>query len=60
VPGNASEQLEVRERTVGQYLLACCASHSRPERLDPSALIWSFLTPGLAHWFLTAIDEGVV
>jgi len=21
---------------------------------------WSFLTPGLAHWFLIAIDEGVV
>jgi hypothetical protein len=63
VARDASEQLEVRKRTVGRYLPAWCASDSRPEPLDPSAFIgpdWSFLTPGLAHWFLTAIDEGVV
>jgi hypothetical protein len=48
---------------VGQYLPAWCASQALPEPLDPSTFIrpdWSFLTPGLAHWFLTAIDERVV
>jgi hypothetical protein len=64
VPKDASEQLEVRDRVLDQYLPAWCASSSRPQPLDPAAFIgppdWSFLTPGLAHWFLIAIDKGVV
>jgi hypothetical protein len=31
--------------------------------LDPKGFFaqdWSFLTPGLAYWFLVAIDENVV
>jgi hypothetical protein len=58
-----SAQVEVRDRVVKQYLPAWCASAARPEPLDPSAFVspdWSFLTPGLADWFLRAIDERVV
>jgi hypothetical protein len=50
-------------RTVAQYLPAWCSSDDRPEPLSPSAFIapdWSFLTPGLARWFLAAVDERVV
>jgi hypothetical protein len=62
-PPESLEVREVRDRVVGQYLPAWCASHFRPESLDPSAFKppdWAFLTLGLAHWFLTAIDEGFV
>ena len=58
-----SEQREIRDRVLRQYLPVWCASPSRPAPLDPSAFDspdWSFLTPGLAHWFLIAIDERVV
>ena len=58
-----TEQGEVRDRVLGQYLPAWCASPYRPEPMDPSAFKppdWSFLTPDLAHWFLIAIDERVV
>jgi hypothetical protein len=54
------EQREVQER-VRQYLPVWCASQPKP--LDSSAFIapdWSFLTSGLARWFLVAIDENVV
>jgi hypothetical protein len=63
VPTDASEQREVRERVLGQYLPLWCSASSQPRPLDPLAFIapdWSFLTPGLAHWFLIAIDEGAV
>jgi hypothetical protein len=62
VPVETSEQREVRDRVLRQYLPAWCAS-PHPQPLNPEAFIppdWSFLTPGLAHWFLIAIDEGVV
>ena len=56
------EQQVVQDRVLGEYLPAWCASPHRPRRLDPSLIVpnWSFLTPGLARWFLIAIDEGVV
>ena len=61
MPRETREQRVVRERFVDQYLPDWCAS--RPQPLDPSNFVapdWSFLTPGLARWFLGAIDEGVV
>jgi hypothetical protein len=67
MPGEGSEHSEVRDRVLKHYLPAWCASPHRPknETLEPSLFEhpkddWSFLTPGLAHWFLIAIDEGVV
>ena len=58
------EQLVVRERVLGEYLPAWCAASWQRQTFDPAAFRpdqdWSFLTPGLAHWFLIAIDEGVV
>lgn len=63
MPRNASELRRVRERVVREYLPTWCASHWRPHPLDPKAFVkpdWSFLTPGLAYWFLVAIDNGVV
>lgn len=58
------EQQVVRDRVLREYLPAWCAASWQPQPLDPSAFRpdqdWSFLTPGLAHWFLLAIDEGVV
>jgi hypothetical protein len=59
----STQQREVRDRVLAQYLSAWCTARSRPAPLNPSAFIapdWSFLTPGLARWFLAAIDEGVV
>jgi hypothetical protein len=56
------EQQVVRDLVVNEYLPAWCASRART--LDPSNFKipdWSsFLTPGVARWFLAAIDEGVV
>jgi hypothetical protein len=58
------EQEIVRARVLGEYLPDWCAAPWQPERYDPAFFRpdqdWSFLTPGLAHWFLVAIDEGVV
>jgi hypothetical protein len=62
-PSPGVEQREVCDRVLDQYVPAWCASPSRPARLDPLAFDhpdWSFLTPGLAHWFLIAVDQGVV
>jgi hypothetical protein len=63
VTTDSSEQIELRDRVVRQYLPAWCASDYRLELMEPALFVtpdWRFLTPGLAHWFLTAIDEGVV
>ena len=59
------EQLEFRRRVIEQYLPAWCASYPPPAGpFDPLNFVvhddWSFPTPGIARWFLTAIDEGVV
>jgi hypothetical protein len=62
VPEDVSTQ-QVRDRVLDQYLPAWCAAPYQPEPYDPSAFVspdWSFLTPGLAHWFLIAMDKGVV
>ena len=62
MPGpETAAQRAVRERVVDQYLPDWCASRAQP--FDPSNFVtpdWSFLTPGIARWFLSAIDEGVV
>jgi hypothetical protein len=60
--GDTGEQREVRDRVVRQYHPAWCAAPYHKQPFDPSAFVddWDFLTPGLAHWFLLAIDEGVV
>jgi hypothetical protein len=63
VTGDSREQRDVRKRVLHQYLPKWCASPSRPHPLDPKGFFaqdWSFLTPGLAYWFLVAIDENVV
>jgi hypothetical protein len=57
------EQRETRLRAEAQYLPAWCAASWQREPYDPSYFEtkdWSFLTPGLAHWFLIAMDYGVV
>jgi hypothetical protein len=59
------EQLEFRKRVIEQYLPAWCASYPPPEGpYDPLNFVvhndWSFPTPGIAQWFLTAVDEGIV
>lgn len=47
---------EVRERVHARYFPAWSAV--KPSELaDPD---WSFLTEGVAHWFLVALDEGVI
>jgi hypothetical protein len=59
-PGTLAQRT-VRERVVDQYLPDWCASRVQP--FDPSNFVtpdWSFLTPGIARWVLSAIDEGVV
>ena len=56
------EQREVRRRVLDEYLPAWCSSPSRPDPLDPTAFRaqdWLFLTPGLAYWFLVAMENGV-
>ena len=54
----ASEQREVRKRVETEYLPAWCMANRPP--VDPSRFRpdWSFLTPGLAHWFLEATVDG--
>ena len=57
--GDSDAQRELRHRVLANYLPEwCAAKHGR----DASAFSpdWSFLTPGLARWFLTAVDEQVV
>jgi hypothetical protein len=58
VSGDSDEQREVRRRVLADYFPAWCAAR---ETRDPSAFDpdWSFLTPGLARWFLAAIDQHV-
>jgi|SRR5579859_1866635 len=58
-----NEQRDVRERVLRCWLPAWCRAPFRPAPLNPSAFMttdWSFLTPGIAHWFLAAIDADVV
>jgi len=59
VAGGSDAQREVRRRVLVDYLPAWCAMK---KTRDASAFSsdWSFLTSGLAHWFLTAVDEQVV
>lgn len=56
----SSEQAEVRERVLGRYLPGWCAAQKTA--VDASVLTpdWSFLTDGVARWFLAAIDQDVV
>jgi hypothetical protein len=60
----ALDELSVcRERVVETYLPAWCASAARPQVMDPALFVppdWSFLTVGLARWFLAAVDEHIV
>lgn len=57
--GDSDAERELRHRVLTEYLPAWCAVK---DGRDASAFNpdWSFLTPGLARWFLTAIDEQVV
>ena len=52
-------QHEARRRVLTDYFPSWCAVKKARDAsaFDPD---WSFLTPGLAHWFLTAIDEQLV
>lgn len=54
------EQREVIARALGSYLPAWCARQA--PQLDASRvkIDWAFLTPEVAHWFVTAVDERVV
>src|SRR3989442_15567817 len=58
VGGWSDEQREVQRRVGTHYFPAWCAVQNTRDAsaFDPD---WSFLTPGLARWFLTAIDEQV-
>jgi hypothetical protein len=60
VTEETTEQREVRERVQTQYLPAWCAAQRAPVNSATFEPDWSFLTHGLAGWFLRAIDERVV
>ena len=55
---DSDEQREVQRRVLTHYFPAWCAAKEtrNPSAFDPD---WSFLTPGLSRWFLTAIDQDV-
>lgn len=54
------EQREIHERIASSYLTLWCAAHETPPDASTFNPDWSFLTPGIAHWLLRAIDERVV
>jgi hypothetical protein len=60
VRGDSPAQIEVRERVITRYLPDWCAA--QPSSVDASTLRpeWSFLTDGVARWFLAAVDEQIV
>lgn len=60
VASTSKEQREVHRRVAKEYLPAWCAANRR--RVDSSSFRpdWSFLTAGLAEWFLAALDAHVV
>jgi len=55
----SDEQHEVQRRVLTHYFPEWCAARKtrNAAAFDPD---WSFLTVGIARWFLRAIDEGVV
>lgn len=54
------EQREVRRRVEDSYFPAWCAAQAVDVDVAAFSPDWSFLSPGIAFWFLRAIDDGVL